>query len=229
MSPSAPGGPAAHRVAIISFPVTKEVQILWSPHRGREERGEGNQRQSHSRTPDATRPAPPPGEGGSAPSRSCHREERRDGPGFQRRSSASAFMAGGGEREQMCQSSARGRRRLLRHPSLVRLIAPARHLPLPPAPPIQSPSRGEERAGGEKREAPAPSYFATLRRSCRRRERGRGSAAPGRGGREGSPGWRGRQAGRSSAWPSRTLINWWRTGQAAGGPLVHRAGRKPPP
>lgn len=33
LSPSPPGGPAAHRVAIISFPVTKEAQILWSPHR----------------------------------------------------------------------------------------------------------------------------------------------------------------------------------------------------
>lgn len=40
MSPSPPGGPAAHRVAIISFPVTKEVQILWSPHRGGEGSGE---------------------------------------------------------------------------------------------------------------------------------------------------------------------------------------------
>lgn len=72
----------------------------------------------------------------------------------------------------MCQSSARGRRRL-RRPSLVRLIAPTRHLPLPPAPPIQSPSRGEERAGGERREVSAPSYFTTRRR----RERGRSSAA----------------------------------------------------
>lgn len=97
----------------------------------------------------------------------------------------------------MCQSSARGRCRLLRHPSLVRLIAPARHLPLPPAPPIQSPSRGEERAGGEKREAPAPSYFATHRLSCRRRERRRGSAAPGRGGREGEEPWLPGTAGRS--------------------------------
>ncbi|XP_071590512.1 uncharacterized protein [Heliangelus exortis] len=72
------------------------------------------------------------------------------------------------EREQMCQSAARGRHRcrLLRHPSLVRLIAPARHLPLPPAPPILSPSRGEEREGGGRRESPTPSYFATLRRSC---------------------------------------------------------------
>lgn len=71
----------------------------------------------------------------------------------------------------MCQSSARGRRRL-RRPSLVRLIAPTRHLPLPPAPPIQSSIRGEERASGERREVSAPSYFATRRR----RERGRSSA-----------------------------------------------------
>lgn len=59
LSPSPPGGPAAHRVAIISFPVTKEEQILWSPHRGRGGRERGNQRQSHSRTPGATRPAQP--------------------------------------------------------------------------------------------------------------------------------------------------------------------------
>lgn len=182
MSPSPPGGPAAHRVAIISFPVTKEAQILWSPHRGRE--GRGGENQSRSRTPGATSPAPPPGEGGSAPSRSCHREARRDDPGLQLRSPASAFMAGE-EREQMCQSSAQGRCRLLRHQSLVRLIAPARHLPLPPAPPIQSPSRGEERAGGEKRETPALSYFATHRLSCRQRKRREGSAVPGRRGREG--------------------------------------------
>lgn len=85
----------------------------------------------------------------------------------------------------MCQSSARGRRRLHR-PSLVRLIAPTRHLPLPPAPPIQSPSRGEERASGERREASAPSYFTTRRR----RERGRSSAvraAPAGGGGRAAP------------------------------------------
>lgn len=63
----------------------------------------------------------------------------------------------------MCQSSARDRCRLLRHPSLVRLIAPARHLPLPPAPPIQSPSRGEERAGGGRRPLPPTSLHTGVR------------------------------------------------------------------
>lgn len=75
----------------------------------------------------------------------------------------------------MCQSSARGRCRRLRRPSLVRLIAPARHLPLPPGSSYPEPRpRGGE---GRRREAPTPSYFATHRLSCRGRERGPGSAA----------------------------------------------------
>lgn len=52
-------------------------------------------------------------------------------------------MAGAGERAEV-SVPARSRR----HPSLVGLIAPARHLPLPPTPPIPSPGRGEEREAG---------------------------------------------------------------------------------
>lgn len=63
----------------------------------------------------------------------------------------------------MCQSSVRGRCRLLRHPSAVRLIAPTRHLPLPPAPPIQSSSRGEENAGGGRRPLPPTSLHTGVR------------------------------------------------------------------
>lgn len=184
MSPSPPGGPAAHRVAIISFPVTKETQILWSPHRGREGTGGGSQRQSHSGTPGEARPAQPRAGDGGWPLHAVAIGKRTGttlGFSYAPRLLPSWLE----EREQMCQSSARGRRRL-RRPSLVRLIAPTRHLPLPPAPPIQSPSRGEERASGERREVSAPSYFATRRR----RERGRSSAvraAPAGGGGRAAP------------------------------------------
>lgn len=68
MSPSPPGGPAAHRVAIISFPVTKEVRILWSPHRGGEGSGEAAleplaHTQRGGRDDDADLRAAPPGVG----------------------------------------------------------------------------------------------------------------------------------------------------------------------
>lgn len=119
---------------------------------------------AHTRRGSAS-PAPPPGDGG----RPLHAVAIGKTLGF---SYAPQLLPSWLEkREQMCQSSARRRRRL-RRPSLVRLIAPTRHLPLPSAPPIQSPSRGEERAGGERREVSAPSYFTTRRR----RERGRSSA-----------------------------------------------------
>lgn len=123
MSPSPSGGPAAHRVAIISFPVTKEVQILWSPHRGREGTGGGNQRQSHSRTAGEARPAQPRRRGdGSALHAVAIGKSTGTTLGF---SYAPRLLPSWleEEREQMCQSSARGRRRL-RRPSLVRLIAP---------------------------------------------------------------------------------------------------------
>ncbi|XP_064911341.1 mucin-1-like [Columba livia] len=62
----------------------------------------------------------------------------------------------------MCQSSERGRCRLLRHPSAVRLIAPTRHLPLPPAPPIQSSSRGEEKLEPSAIRPPRPARRPSL-------------------------------------------------------------------
>lgn len=104
-------------------------------------------------------------------------------PGLQPRCPASAFMAGAGEREERkerrCQSPARSRR----HPSLVRLIALARHLPLPPTPPIHSPSRGEEReaeAGGARSFPPSSSSSLPARHT--RAGGGTGRAARGRAG-----------------------------------------------
>jgi len=100
----------------------------------------------------------------------------------------------------MCQSPARGRRRLCRRPALVRLIAPARHLPLPPAPPIPSSSCGEGRGGeaeaGEGRPLPPTSLHTGVRAAG---GSGNGGVRPraAEGGR-GSPGWR-RRAGRSFA------------------------------
>lgn len=112
-----------------------------------EGKGAGKQRWSRSHTPSAavatTTPIPGrPGRGaGSAPV--TQRPWGSGRAGLQRRSPASAFMAGAGDRAEV-SVPARSRR----HPSLVGLIAPARHLPLPPTPPIPSPGRGEEREAG---------------------------------------------------------------------------------
>lgn len=110
--------------------------------KGREEGTNARATRAHQARLSQPSPAPPPGDG----DRPLHAVAIGKTPGF---SYAPQLLPSWleEEREQMCQSSARGRRRL-RRPSLVRLIAPTRHLPLPPAPPIQSPSRGEERQAG---------------------------------------------------------------------------------
>lgn len=219
MSPSPSGGPAAHRVAIISFPVTKEAQIHWSPHRGREGTGGGNQCQSHSRTPGEARPAQPRGRGTGRPLHAVAIGKSTGttlGFSYAPRLLPSWLEE---ERKQMCQSSARGRRRR-RRPSLVRLIAPT---------PSSSSSSGSsypepQPRGGEGKRGEAGGVRSFLLRytapeGARTEQRCLGS-----------PGRRGR-LGRSPPRPSRTLINWWarRTGPGAEGPLALRAGRKPPP